>query len=128
MTGSIHITVREAKALLDLSESVGDPSRMSLSEEELAMLEAKLRADPREEDIITERMAEAATVCHKRWQDGSPYQVCMDIVELGVRVTAMNVEIYGHKRVLICPWTEITMCVINPLLRTIDRALKELAA
>ncbi len=123
MTDSTMIlTVKETKALYNLSTCFGDPDNMDMTEEELAGLEARLHKGPGASgDILTERMGEVARACTKL---GPHRSARLDVIESGVRLVVLDTSALGTRaRTLICPWTDVVMCRINPLLPLLDRAL-----
>lgn len=117
------LTAKEYSALLNLCECMGDPAGMGMTEDELGALEAKLRAGPTNE--FETRLTEAAEACRNK--AGSRLQVRLDIIDLGVRVIVMSL-LPRQECILICPWTDIALCCVNPLLSTIDRAIEKLLA
>lgn len=129
MTHGVPLTIKEAQVLYNLYNSSASPHEMDMTDEEFFGLGAKLRAGPvPRKDILIDRMKEAEA--QTRATVLGPYRtVSLDIVESGVRVTARSRLIPPgsyrcHMR--ICPWTEIVMCRINPLLRHIAHALESL--
>ncbi len=131
MTHGVPLTAKESQALYNLCSSSASPYEMNMTDEEFFGLEAKLRAGPVPyEDILTERMKEAEA--QTRTTILGPYRtVSLDIVELGVQVTARSwlrlIPPGSHRcHTRICPWTEIVMCHINPLLYHINAALEGL--
>lgn len=123
------LTTKETDALYNLSTSFGDPDNMDMTEEELAGLEARLRRGPAPRgDILTERMDEAARACTKL---GPHRSARLDVIESGVRIMVLDtsstvLETRTRTRTLICLWTDVVMCRINPLLSLLDRALGDL--
>ncbi len=124
MTYGIPLTTKESNILLQLSECFSHHEEMGITEDELTTIEAKLRDGPGG-DILTERLAEAAKACAKL---GPHYSVKLDIIESGVRMAILDTSnaVFGTRCTLICPWTEVVMCRINPLLPLLDRALRDL--
>ncbi len=124
---SVPMTIKESKALYNLCSCFAGPDEMDMTKEELAGLETRLRAGPvSSEDILTERMAEAAKACAKL---GPNHSAILDIVESGIRVEVLDTSsavFRARTCTLICPWTDVVMCRINPLLPLLDRALRGL--
>ncbi len=119
----VPLTTRESKILLQLSEHFDNAEEEDVTEEELDAIEAKLRVGSTNE--FEARLIEAATVCS---HIGSDYLTRLEIVDLGVRVTVLYTGHPHRECALICPWTDLAMCHINPLLSTINRAIRELAS
>ncbi len=123
MTDSIALTTKEAKVLL--SYLIERADYMSMTGDELDVLEAKLRAGPvRHENILTDRMKEAIGIADCLAPN---IMAKLDIVELGVRITLVDTRSpYGRQRTHICSWTEVIMCRINPLPFALDRMVKDM--
>ncbi len=118
MTG-VPLTEKESKALLQLSQYLARPEDIGLTDDELDTLETKLHAGPTNE--FETRLTEAVAACSGMKRG---YSAKLGIVELGVRVTVMGPNLVHI--VVICPWIDVAMCCINPLLSAIDRAVKKL--
>ncbi len=122
MTG-VPLTKKESEALLQLSQYLTRPEDIGLTDGELDSLETKLHVGPTNE--FETRLTEAMSACRER--AGGRFLVGLDIVELGVRVTVRSL-LPRQECMLICPWTDIAMCRVNPLLSTIDRACMKLVS